>query len=109
MLYIERNEDGTIAAICQSPNEKATEKTSLMDEEILSFLGKNKEIDSWVQLLSLTDVSIIRVLEDLIDVLLRKNIIIQTDLPAEARDKLNERMKLRKKLDSELLMVDDIL
>lgn len=109
MLYIERNPDGSIAAICQSPSEKATEQKSLMDEEILAFLGKDKDIDSWVQLLSLSDVSIIRVIEDLIDVLVKKNIIMHTDLPEEARDKLNERKKVRKRMDSDLLVVDDIL
>ena len=109
MLYIERNEDGTVAAICQSPTEKATEQKSLMDEEVLEFLGREKNIDSWIQLLSLSDVSIIRVLEDLIDVLVKKNIIMMTDLPEEARDKLKERKSVRKKMDNGQLVVDDIL
>ena len=80
-----------------------------MDEEVLEFLGREKNIDSWVQLLSLSDVSIIRVLEDLIDVLVKKNIIMMTDLPEEARDKLKERKSVRKKMDNGQLVVDDIL
>ena len=109
MLYIERNSDGTIAAIHHAPTPKATEQKALLDEEILSFLGKDSELDSWIQLLSLSDVSIIRVIEDLIDVLVKKNVIMLTDLPEEARDKLKERKRVRKKMETDPFIVNDIL
>ena len=109
MLYIERNSDGSIKAIHQDPNQNAMERKPLMDEEILSFLGTDAKLDSWIRLLSLSDHTIIRVLEDLIDVLVRKNIIMLTDLPEEARDKLKERKKVRRRMESDQLMVDDIL
>jgi hypothetical protein len=109
MLYIERNADGKIAAIHQTPTDKATEKKTMLDEEIIAFLGKDGELDSWIQLLSVSDVSIIRVIEDLIDVLVKKNIIMLTDLPEEARDKLKERKRVRKKLETESLIVNNII
>lgn len=109
MLYIERNSDGTIAAIHQSPSEKATEQKTLLDEEIIAFLSKDSGLDSWIQLLSLSDVSIIRVIEDLIDVLVKKNIIMLTDLPEEARDKLKERKSVRQKMENDPFIVNNIL
>jgi len=109
MLFIERNKNGIITAIHQNPTEKATEQKTLMDEEVLEFLGKEEKFDSWVQLLSLSDVSIIRIVEDLVDVLVKKNIIMLTDLPEEARDKLRARKKVRAKMEGDHIIVDDIL
>lgn len=109
MLYIERNADGAIAAIHQTPSAKATEQKSLMDEEVLAFLGKEGQLDSWIKLLSLSDISIIRVLEDLIDLLVKKNVIMLTELPDEAREKLRERKRVRERMENDQLMVDDIL
>jgi hypothetical protein len=111
MLYIERNADGVIAAIHQAPSEKATEQKTLMDEEVLAFLSSDSDgkVDSWIKLLSLSDVSIIRVLEDLIDLLVKKNVIMLTELPEEARDKLRERKRVRERMENDQLMVDDIL
>ena len=109
MLYIERNDDGKIAAIHQTPNEKATEQKTLLDEEVIDFLSKDMELDSWVQLLSLSDVSIIRVIEDLIDVLVKKNVIMLTDLPEGARLKLKERKQVRKKMENDPFIVNNIL
>ena len=45
-----------------------------------------------------SDIGLIRVIEDLVDVLLRKGLITITDLPAEARDKLTLRRVLRSKM-----------
>lgn len=109
MLYIERNAKGAISSIHQSPTEKATEQKSLMDEEVLEFLGRDGTLDSWVKLLSLSDVSIIRVLEDLVDLLVKKNVIMLTELPEEARGKLRERKRVRERMENDQLMVDDIL
>lgn len=109
MLYIERHTDGTIAAIHQTPTDKATERKTMLDEEIIAFLGKDGELDSWIQLLSLSDISIIRVIEDLIDVLIKKNVIMLTDLPEEARDKLKERKRVRQKLAPDSFIVNNIL
>lgn len=109
MLYIERNEDGTIRAIHQNPNRNAVEQKTLLDEEVLAFLGRDSKLESWIHLLSLSDVSIIRIIEDLVDVLVKKNVIMLTDLPQEARQKLHERKKVREKMDSNQILVDDIL
>jgi len=109
MLYVERNKAGDIIALHIKPEAKAQEQKSIMDEEILQFLNKNVDTDPWIQLLSLSDIGIIRILEDLIDLLIRKNIILFTELPEEAQAKINERKRVRKKLGPSHLMVDDII
>jgi hypothetical protein len=109
MLYIERDEAGNIIALHKKLEPGADEQKSIMDEEILAFLNKNVDTDPWVQLLSLSDIGIIRILEDLIDLLIRKNVILLTELPEEAQKKIRERKRVREKIGPDNLMVDDIL
>jgi hypothetical protein len=109
MLYIERDKDGNIIALNNKPENGVSEQKSIMDEEILEFLNRSVDTDPWVQLLSLSDIGIIRILEDLIDLLIQKNVIIFTDLPEEAQSKIRERKRVREKIDADHLMVDDIL
>ena len=56
---------------------------------------KNKE--EALQQLSASDVEMIRVLEDLIAVLVEKNLITLTDLPYVAQKKILTRQKIREK------------
>lgn len=109
MLYLERNEDGSIAAIHRTPTEKAAERKTMLDEEVVAFLTESGALDSWAQMLSLSDISIIRVIEDLIDVLVKKNVIMLTDLPEGARKKLNERKKVRDRMEHDHFIVDNII
>ena len=109
MLYVERDKIGNIIALHMKPEANAREQKAIMDEEILAFLDKSVDTDPWVQLLSLSDIGIIRILEDLIDLLIRKNIFMLTDLPEEAQKKIMERKRVREKIGPSDLMVDDIL
>lgn len=109
MLYVERDKIGNIIALHIKPEVNAREQKAIMDEEILEFLNKSVDTDPWVHLLSLSDIGIIRILEDLINLLIRKNIIMLTDLPEEAQAKIRERQRVRQKISPNNLMVDDIL
>ena len=109
MLYIERDDRGNITAIYNKATAGVTEQKSIMDEEIIDFLNENVDTDPWTQLLSLSDVGIIRILEDLIDLLIKKNVILFTELPEEAQQKIRERKSLRQKIIPDQLVVDDIL
>ncbi|MFZ2391813.1 MAG: hypothetical protein WAW68_05145 [Rhodoferax sp.] len=59
--------------------------------------------------LSQTDTSLVRVLEDLIDVLITRGVIQFTDLPEAAQAKLLERRETRASLNNrlQLLPADD--
>ncbi|KPK25415.1 MAG: hypothetical protein AMJ61_12045 [Desulfobacterales bacterium SG8_35_2] len=109
MLYVERDDAGNIIALHNKPEQGADEKKSIMDEEILEFLNRNVDTDPRVHLLSLSDIGIIRILEDLINLLVRKNIILFTELPEEAQEKIRNRKRLREKISPDHLMADDIL
>ena len=109
MLSIERNEAGAIVAIRNSAGTEGVEPASLLDEEVLAFLRSSGELDALAQLLALSDNAIVRVLEDLIDLLIDKKLILFTELPAAAQEKLSGRKRIRQQLGSGDLMVDDVL
>jgi hypothetical protein len=109
MLYVERAEDGKIIALHGSPEPNAGEQKSIMDEEILDFLHTTVSADSRKLLLTLSDMGIIRLLEDLVELLIQKNVILFTELPQQAQEKITERKRLRETINSQSLMVDNIL
>lgn len=109
MLYIERNSEGKIVSVSQQAYKPDVELKSAIDEELLQFLAENADSDFWVKILSISDLGIIRILEDLVDVLVAKNLIMYTDLPVDAQEKIRERKKVRERMESESLVVDDII
>lgn len=109
MLFIERDEQGAIRAICRGEETPNREPASLLDDEVLSFLKESGEIDALTQVLASSDNSLIRVLEDLIDVLITKNVLLFTDLPQEAQEKIRRRKDIRRQLSREDIVVDDII
>ncbi len=108
MLYAERDKDGKIIAVRHTADEKATEPVSGINEELMEFFKKINK-DPWTEMLSASDLGVIRVVEDLIDLLIRKNIILFTELPPEAQRKIKTRKQIRRKIDDHNFMVDDII
>lgn len=98
MPYVSRTPDGKIEAIFDQPGPRAEEKMTLESQELLEFLSRDGLREYARHLLEETDKSVIRVLEDLIDVLLAKNLITFTDLPAPAQEKLLSRQEVRDEL-----------
>ena len=110
MLYVERNDEGNIIALHNSPQENATEQKTSVDQEVLDFLEQNATSESWQTLLTISDMGFIRLLEDMVDLLIRKNVIIFTELPEKAQEKIMERKKIREKYATHsILTVDDII
>ncbi len=97
MLYVERNSEGKIVAVSLQNEKPDAELKGVMDDEIIEFLAEGGESDFWVKMLSASDMGIIRILEDLIDLLIDKNIIMFTELPDDAQQKIKERKHVRKK------------
>lgn len=109
MLYIQRDRNGTVIALTRHPQNGQAEKASLLDDEVVAFLHQSGEIDAMSELLALSDSSLVRVIEDLIDLLIDKNIILFTELHEQARKKIVARRRVRQNLHSDNIMVDDIL
>jgi hypothetical protein len=106
MLYVERGNDGRIIALHNTSSPEAREEKSMLDEEVLAFFNAT---DSWKQLMAMSDLGTVRILEDLIDILIRKNIINFTELPEHAQQRIWERKHLREKFVSDNLLVHDII
>ncbi len=106
MPYVKRTPDGRICGLYSSPREDAREELDPENPEVLRFVESTREH------LSSSDSDTIRVIEDLVDVLIRKKVLLLTDLPLAAQQKLMDRQRLRDELGAlGNLMVDaeDIL
>jgi hypothetical protein len=109
MLYVERNQTGKIIAVRRDADRPGMEFKSSVDVEILEFLGYGEKDDSVYQILSAMDAGVVRVLEDLVDLLVRKNIIMFTEFPEEAQRKLSIRRQIRENIGKESIIVEDIV
>lgn len=108
MAYVKRNEEGRIINVYDSPESGASEYLSIESEELISFLTQTDDADAARVALSMSDMALVRVLEDLINTLIDKGVILFTDLPQAAREKLANREKIRDQLnDLDNLMGDD--
>ncbi|KAF0813977.1 hypothetical protein IGB42_01656 [Andreprevotia sp. IGB-42] len=94
MPYVLRGPDGHISALFQSPEGGVYEYLPQRSPEVLAFVG----LDADPAPLSGLDQDLIRVLEDLVDVLIHKNVLRITDLPPEAQSKLLTRKRVRNQL-----------
>jgi len=110
MFYIERDDKGQIIALRSSPTLKATEQKNSLDQELLAFfetaIGND---ESWQSIIAMSDSGFIRLLEDMVDLLIKKNIILFTELPEKAQEKILSRRRIRKHHTTHDLVVDDIV
>lgn len=109
MFYVERNQQGKIVSVRRDANMPGMEFKQSVDDEILEFLGREETNDSLIRLLASTDVGVMRILEDLINLLVNKNIIMSTEFPEDAQKKLRQRQQMRQRISKETFIVDDIL
>jgi len=108
MAYVKRDEQGNIIAVFDSPQHDANESVSINSEELSTFLRDSENTEHARAALSVSDMALVRVLEDLVNTLIDKDVILFTDLPIAAREKLSNREKIRGHLNSlDNLMGDD--
>lgn len=102
MPYVIRDSNGRIAGLSEDSQGPGGEQLDLSHPEVQSFLEAAKDQ------LSSSDTETIRVIEDLVDLLIQKKLILLTDLPLAARQKLSERQRMRSELQVlGNLMVDE--
>lgn len=92
MPYVKRNAAGEVVGLLYYAEDGAGEEISLNDPEIQAFFARAR------QQLSHSDTETIRVIEDLVDVLIEKKLLLLTDLPQAAQKKLMERQRMRSEL-----------
>ena len=109
MIYVERNGDGQIRALRRHADQPGMERKDTIDAEVLEFLQGEESDASLLNVLAATDLGILRILDDIIDLLIHKNIIMFTELPEEAQKKLTQRRRLREKIGRESIIVEYII
>jgi FMN phosphatase YigB (HAD superfamily) len=108
MPFVKRDASGRIVALYRERSDEAPEFIASGHPEIADFAdpeGSRGERGHMLQ----SDLEMIRVYEDLIDILISKRIVVLTDFPTAAQEKLVRRKRLRSSLSSltEVLAPED--
>lgn len=108
MPFVLRDATGRITALYREQTPEAGEYLPSSHPEVIEFSGQEAPAGERRDLLQ-SDLEMIRVYEDLIDILISKRIVVLTDFPTAAQEKLVRRKRLRSSLSSltEVLAPED--
>lgn len=108
MPFVMRDETGRIAALYREQTLEAREYLPSEHPEVVEFAGQGGSSAERPDMRQ-SDLEMIRVYEDLIDILISKRIVVLTDFPTAAQEKLVRRKRLRSSLSSltEVLAPED--
>jgi hypothetical protein len=102
-VYVKRGVDGNIVAaseVADANHAEAIESDDPVLQDFLVALGGDAVA------LGDTDQDFIRVLEDVVELLITKGIILFTELPGSAQEKILQRQRLRSKLSEALDLLE---
>ncbi|HEY0906257.1 MAG TPA: hypothetical protein VGE17_03590 [Methylophilus sp.] len=105
MAYVLKNASGQIiAASPDTPIGADWQAVDGKDADYLRFLeGELRKNNTFRE----SDIQLARVLEDLIGILIERNLISFTDFPSPAQKRLNDRQSLRQTNHLNSLLADD--
>lgn len=106
MVYVKRNAGGGITAVSYERTAECCEPVDGGAPELRHYLASLGDDDDESRI-GATDRDLVRVLEDVVDLLIDKGIILFTELPASAQQKILERRRLRSELAAALDLLDD--
>lgn len=92
MPYVKRDEQGNIIAVSQAVDAGCPEEVMADDPGLAAFV---QGIGSGISTLEASDLDLIRVLEDVVELLIAKGVILFTELPGTAQQKILRRQRLR--------------
>lgn len=104
VLYVRRDAQGHIASVTNSKDSAHAEACELSNPELRGYL---RLPSAPPQQLHESDADLVRVIDDLIETLIQKQLISITDLPLAAQDKLLNRRRLRDALSQQSLLGPD--
>ena len=115
MLYVQRNADGQLMRVEAEAYAESTESLPADNPDLQAWFARevvainHKQLQQIKQLKQLrqSDLDMIRVLDDLIQVLTDKGVMRITDLPAAAQAKLMGRSQAREELGGLSNLVDE--
>lgn len=94
MPFVKRSQEGRIIALFDAALADADEFLDAAHPDVVAFLHAAPVRDA-LSSLAASDQEMARVTEDVIDLLISKNLILFTDLPDHAQRKLLKRKELR--------------
>lgn len=104
-MYVKRDEAGKIALVCREATPECSEWVEFDAVELRDFL--EQDLSDPERSLEASDLELVRVFEDLVELLTEKGVIRFTDLPEAAQRKLSSRKDLRASARRLNLMADD--
>lgn len=108
MPYIQRNTEGNISAVSAEQSTTFSEWAEPNSSELKAYLSKiTGQMPEAENALAESDHALVRVVDDLVNVLIEKNLMRFTDLPEAAQQKLMARQSLRQSLNSLKLLGDE--
>lgn len=99
-MYVKRDADDRIVQVRTEAGDDCREYLASGDAELLAFVGAAAPPHGGHRLMRDSDLEFVRVLEDVVGVLIDKNLIRFTDLPNNAQRKLSERHFMRNHINS---------
>ncbi|AZD26927.1 hypothetical protein [Pseudomonas chlororaphis] len=106
MFYVQRDAQGQLVRVEATPYAEATETLPADHNEIQQWFA-NEVVEVSLKQLKQSDLEMIRVLDDLIQVLTSKGVIRVTDLPPAAQAKLMDRTQAREALGGLSHLIND--
>jgi len=95
MPYIKCNFAGEIMSVQENDNSISVTKADQENQGLASSLLKEQGMKHIKDSLTGSDSDMVRVIEDLIDLLIQKQVFVYTELPEAVQKKLHTRRKLR--------------
>ncbi|MEQ7920474.1 hypothetical protein ABQX22_14865 [Xanthomonas sp. WHRI 1810A] len=106
MFHVQRDANGEITRVEAASFAEATETLPADDHEIQAWYA-DEVVEKSLTQLKMSDMEMIRVLDDLIQVLTAKGILNVTDLPPAAQAKLADRTNARQSLGGLSDLIND--
>lgn len=91
MLYVARDAEGRVCELHPVPLDGATEEVAADNPEVLQFIHERWRESQLNEL----DRDFVRVIEDTIELLIAKGVIMFTDLPPKVQEKMMRRKEVR--------------
>jgi len=108
MPYVQRDSEGGISAVSIEKTASISEWIEPDVPELKDYLSRLASSAPEVAgALAESDHALVRVVDDLVNVLIEKNLMRFTDLPEAAQKKLMARQSLRQSLNSRKLLGDE--
>lgn len=106
MIYVKKDNNQQVMDIQFDAKEHYI-KVSIFDPAVRKFIEMNKNSEFIKQIILKLDLDMVRIIEDVIETLIQKEILLFTDFPEEVQNKLNFKKMLREQLSEENSFFED--